>query len=104
MRFSDTPMASNLPEEERDGVMHATLEIIDGHVLHGTDMLASMGHQVRIGNNTTLNLTLDSRDEVDRIYASLADGATEKSEPHEEPWGYWGVCLDKYGIRWMFNA
>ena len=21
------------------------------------------------------------------------------------PWGaYWGTCLDKYGIRWMFNC
>jgi len=19
------------------------------------------------------------------------------------PFGYWGTCLDRYGIRWMFN-
>lgn len=20
------------------------------------------------------------------------------------PYGYWGVALDRYGIRWMFNV
>lgn len=104
MRFSETPMGGNLPEAERDGIMHGTLEIVAGHVLHATDMLASMGHEVRIGNNTTLHLTLDSREEVDRVYGLLSEGATEKSDPHEEFWGYWGVCLDKYGVRWMFNV
>jgi PhnB protein len=103
IRFSDTPMAENLPEHERNGIMNASLEIIGGHVLFATDMLESIGHAVRIGNNTTLNLILDSREEVDRIYAELSQGATEKADPHEEPWGYWGVCLDKYGVRWMFN-
>ncbi|NBO08139.1 MAG: VOC family protein [Actinobacteria bacterium] len=103
MRFSDTPMAGNLPESERHGVMHATLEILDGHKLYATDMLESMGHEVKVGNNTTLNLNIESREEIDRIYAHLSQDATEKADPHEEPWGYWGVCLDKYGVRWMFN-
>lgn len=104
MRFSDTPMAEQLPEHERAGIMHGSLEIIGGHMLLATDMLESMGHEVVVGNNTTLNLTLDSREEADRLYAQLSQGSTENSEPHEEPWGYWGVCLDRYGVRWMFNV
>jgi uncharacterized glyoxalase superfamily protein PhnB len=20
------------------------------------------------------------------------------------PWGYWGTCLDRFGVRWMFNT
>ena len=104
MKFSDTPMASNLPEEERDGVMHASLEIIGGHKLFATDMLKSMGHEVKIGNNTTLNLMLDTREQADAIYAKLSIGATEFQAPREEPWGYWGVCLDRFGVRWMLNV
>jgi PhnB protein len=23
--------------------------------------------------------------------------------PHDEFWGYWGTCKDRFGIRWMFN-
>lgn len=104
MRFSETPMADQLPENERNGIMHGSLEIIGGHMLLATDMLESMGHKVTVGNNTTLNLNLDSREEADRIYAQLSQGSTENSAPHEEAWGYWGVCLDKFGIRWMFNV
>ncbi len=104
IRFSDTPMGEQLPENERNGIMHGSLEIIGGHNILATDMLESMGHVVKIGNNVTLNLTFDSRAEADRIYAELSQGATEKADLHEESWGYWGVCLDKYGIRWMFNA
>ena len=21
----------------------------------------------------------------------------------EMSWGWWGTCLDRYGVRWMFN-
>ena len=104
IRFSDTPIAENLPENEREGIMHASLEIIGGHTLLATDMLESMGHKIRIGNNVTIQLAFDSREDLDRVYGQLSEGSSEKADPHEESWGYWGVCLDKYGIRWMFNA
>jgi len=107
MRFSDMPAAPGmpeLPEHERNLVMHAELKIIGGHTLMATDMLASMGHQTRIGNNTTISLNLDSREEADRLFAILSDGATESAGMMDMPYGYWGVALDKFGIRWMFNV
>ncbi len=24
--------------------------------------------------------------------------------PHNEFWGYWGTCQDRFGVRWMFNV
>lgn len=104
LKFSDTPMAANLPADEVNKVMHASLDILGGHKLLATDMLKSMGHEVKIGNNTTLSLNFDSREELDKYYAQLSVGSTENAAPHQEPWGYWGVCLDRYGIRWMFNV
>lgn len=104
LKFSDTPMADQLPENERNGVMHAALEILGGHRIYGTDMLESMSHEIKIGNNTTLSLNLDSREEADALYAKLSVGSTEQAPPHQEPWGYWGVCLDRFGVRWMFNV
>ncbi len=105
LRFSDMPdMAADLPDEERDMVMHAELPIIGGHLLMGTDMVRSMGQEVRVGNNTTINLDLDSKDEADRYYEVLSDGGSEGSPMADMPWGaYWGVTLDRYGIRWMIN-
>ena len=104
-RFSDLPAGpGELPAEERDLVMHAELAIIGGHVLMATDMLRSMGHETRIGNNTTLCLDVDSREEADRLYGALSEGGSEGSPMADMPWGaYWGVVLDRYGIRWMVN-
>jgi PhnB protein len=85
-------------------VLHAELPIIGGHVLMATDMLRSMGQQTRIGNNTTLCLDVDDREEASRLYGALSEDGSEGSPMADMPWGaYWGVILDRYGIRWMFN-
>ena len=105
-RYSDMPAMgpAELPAEERDLVMHAELPIIAGHVLMATDMLQSMSQETRIGNNTTLCLEVDSRDDADRLYGALSDGGSEGSPMADMPWGaYWGVTLDRYGIRWMIS-
>src|SRR5689334_8750214 len=106
IRYSDMPAAGQgeLPADEQGLVMHAELPILAGHLLMATDMLASMGQQTRIGNNTTLCLDVDSRGEADKIYDALAEGGSEGSPMADMPWGaYWGVVLDRYGIRWMVN-
>lgn len=105
-RYSDMPAMgpAELPAAERNLVLHAELPIVAGHILMATDMLESMGQETRIGNNTTLCLDVDSRDEADRLYGALADGGSEGSPMADMPWGaYWGVVLDRYGIRWMVN-
>jgi PhnB protein len=105
-RFSDMPASGpgELPDGERDLVMHAELPILGGHVLMATDMLRSMGQEARVGNNTTLCLDVDSRAEADRLYGALSEGGSEGSPMADMPWGsYWGVILDRYGIRWMIN-
>jgi PhnB protein len=105
-RFSDLPAAgpADLPADERDLVMHAQLPILAGHLLMATDMVQSMGQETRIGNNTTLCLDVDSKDEADRLYDALSEGGSEGSPMADMPWGaYWGVTLDRFGIRWMIN-
>ena len=106
-RFSDMPAAAGpaeLSAQDRNLVLHAELPIIGGHLLMATDMLRSMDQQTRIGNNTTLCLDVDSRAEADRLYGALSEGGSEGSPMADMPWGaYWGVTLDRYGIRWMVN-
>jgi PhnB protein len=105
-RFSDMPGAGpgELPADEQNLVMHAQLPILGGHIVMATDMLRSMGHETRIGNNTTISLDVDSKEEADRLYEALSEGGSEGSPMAEMPWGaYWGVTLDRYGIRWMVS-
>jgi PhnB protein len=107
MRIKDMPADPNGPqfsEADLNCIMHVALPIIGGTELMGTDMLESMGHKLVVGNNTTISLQLDTRDEADVLYNALAEGSTECAAMREEFWGYWGCCLDRFGIRWMFNV
>jgi len=73
-RMGDMPSGPGMPElsdAEKRMVAHMELPILADHVLMGTDMLESMGHQLRIGNNITINLEPDTRAETDwREYGS----------------------------------
>jgi PhnB protein len=107
VHFRDLPAGNSMPalsEEEENMILHMELPIFNGHVLMATDMLESLGQQLRIGNNTTISLELDSREEADRFFAALAEGGGDVMAMRDMPWGaYWGVCLDRYGVRWMFS-
>ena len=98
------PGTPALSEKEANSVMHAALPILGGTVIMATDMLESMGHKLVIGNNMTINLELDAREEADRLFGALSEGGSDIAPMHDEPWGYWGCCLDRFGIRWMFNV
>jgi len=107
MRFSDTPPqpgATALPEADRNKIMHVSLPILGGTQIMGTDMLESMGHKLVEGNNFTISLSPDTKQEADRLFKELSAGGADAVAPHDEFWGYWGTCKDRFGIRWMFNV
>jgi PhnB protein len=106
MKMKDVPVPEGMPplsEQDANSVMHVCLPILGGTNIMGTDMLESMGHKLVVGNNTTINLEPDSKEEADRLYQALSQGATDCAPMRQEFWGYWGCCLDRFGIRWMFN-
>lgn len=107
VRFRDMDMGPDGPslsEAEKDCILHISLPILGGHVLEGTDALTSLGHDARPGNNFSINLHPDSRDEADRLYAGLSAGSTGATGMADMPWGaYWGSFEDRFGIRWMIN-
>jgi PhnB protein len=97
--------APALSDSESNLIMNIQLPILNGHVLMATDLIASLGHQLNVGNNVTISLDLDSAEEAERIYAELMTDSPENSGPLARmPWGaLWGSCQDKYGIRWMIS-
>ena len=108
MRMGDMPADPSmtpLTEAEKQMVMHVELPILGGHVLMATDMLASQGHQLRTGNNMTINLELEDRAETERLFGLLSEGGSDLFGLEDMPWGaYWGTCADRFGVRWMFNC
>ena len=108
MRMGDMPPMPDAPpltDAEKQMVMHVELPILAGHLLMATDMIESMGHQLVVGNNTTINLSPDTRAETERLYGLLSEGGTDAAPLEDMFWGaYWGTCLDRFGVRWMFNG
>jgi PhnB protein len=104
VRFKDMPDGPEVSVDDRSKILHIELPILGGHILMGTDMLESLGQKVEIGNNTTINLELDSVEEADAFYAKLSAKGSSSTGMSHVAWGYWGCTLDRYGIRWMFNV
>ena len=106
MYMKDMPAQPGMPalsEKDANSVMHVALPILAGTLLMGTDMLESMGHKLVVGNNVTISLEPDSKEETDRLFKALSEGGSDIAPMRDEFWGYWGCCSDKFGTRWMFN-
>lgn len=109
MRLGGVPASDGmptLPEGDKDLVMHVELAILNGsHTLRGTDSPESLGRQLIMGNNVHINLELDTREETKRYFEALADGGQVSMELQDMFWGdYFGSCVDKFGLQWMFNC
>lgn len=107
MRMGDMPAQPGMPElsdTDKKKVMHVALPILGGTEIMGTDILESMGHKLIEGNNVTISLSPDTTAEADHLYNELSKNGSDAVAPHDEFWGYWGTCKDRFGIRWMFNV
>ena len=108
-RMKDMPLPEGAPalaESDANKIMNIQLPITNGHVLMATDALESLGHKVNVGNNVTISLDLDSKEEAEKIYNQLLTNSPENSGPLSPmPWGAnWGSCLDQFGVRWMVSS
>jgi PhnB protein len=97
--------AHPISEKEQELIAHIELPIIGGASLMGTDMIESMGQNLRIGNNITISLELDGLDEANRLFQLLSEDGSDVQPLAKMFWGaHWGTCADRYGVRWMFNV
>ncbi len=107
-RFGEVPSEANtmpLAEDDKNLVMHVSLPILGGVRLMGTDAPESMGFKVVMGNNVYISLETDTRTDTDRLFTLLSAGGKVDMAPQEMFWGdYFGSCVDKFGVQWMFNC
>jgi PhnB protein len=104
-KFGDMPPAEGQPElleEEKNRVMHVTLPI-GNTILMGSDTNSQSGN-VKMGENISISINVDSRAEADSIFTGLTDGGVVKMQMTDTFWGaYFGMLVDKFGIHWMIN-
>ena len=103
MRWSDNPQCADMPETEKNKVMHAALPVGDSMIM-ASDSIGMPGQEYKAGNNFTIAIGPDSRDEADRFFARLSDGGNADMPMTDMFWGgYFGSLTDKFGVRWLIN-
>ncbi len=103
-RFGDAPNGSQMPETERNKIMHIALEAPDGIKLMGNDFIDFTGQPFTAGNNFSLSIHPDSEAAADTYFNSLSVGGAVIVPMSKAPWGdYFGMFIDQFGIKWMIN-
>jgi PhnB protein len=107
-RYGDLPPGEgsmSVSEQDKELVMHISLPIIGGHMLMGSDISESMGFKSPAsGDNVYIVLSPDTKEETERIFNGLSKGGNVEMALHDTFWGsYHGTCVDKFGVRWMFD-
>ncbi len=105
VRFKDFPMEGvAISKEDEDKIMHIALPIGDDSVLMASDVLESLGHELAQGNNVYVSVHPTSREEADRIFSALSEGAEVEMPIADQVWGdYYGSLKDRFGVQWMVN-
>jgi PhnB protein len=104
-KFKDMPpmKGMELPESANEKVMHVSLPISKETILMGSDANPAFGDIV-IGQNVSLSVGTDSKDEADHIFKSLSQGGKITMPIADTFWGaYFGMLTDKFGQLWMVN-
>lgn len=103
-RFKDVPAEANrFPAEEAEKIMHVSLPVGPHTVLMGSDSPGMMPVPVK-GSNFSVSVMPDSAVEAERIFGALSEGGTITMPLEKAFWGaLFGMCTDRFGVRWMVN-
>lgn len=105
-RFSDMPPQEGmeLSEADMNKIMHVSLPISKETMLMGSDVGGEWAQDLTVGNNITLSITADSREQADHLFKSLSEGGKVNMPMDQTFWGsYFGMCTDKFDINWMIS-
>jgi PhnB protein len=98
MPFSEGP--GNIPADAKDRIMHARLTK-GSAVLMASD---NMHGPLRQGNNFSIAIDCDSRQEIEKLFAAFGEKGTVTMPLQDQFWGaHFGMLTDQFGINWMFN-
>jgi PhnB protein len=98
MKQGQMPGASNVPENMKNAVLHARIQIGDA-ILMGSDVPPDRFQPMR---SVYISLTVDSSEEADRIHKLLADGGEIFMAMQETFFAHrFSMLRDKFGTSWM---
>ena len=100
-RYAGSPMASQVPEDWQDKVMHGSLTV-GGQVLMGGDVVPA-AYEAPKGFSLSLQIT--STSEAERIFHELAKEGRVTVPLEKTFWAArFGMVVDRFGIPWLINC
>ncbi|AMJ62521.1 VOC family protein [Bosea sp. PAMC 26642] len=102
MDHRGTPAEAHVPPQWHDKIMHACLEI-DGQMLMASDAPPERSDGPM--RSVSVNVTVATPEEAERVFAALAEGGTVTMPIAETFWSpRFGMAKDRFGTNWMVNA
>ena len=97
-----SPLATGVPPEWRDKILHATLDLGEGR-LTGADVSLEEGYRPPEGFSVLLEP--GSVVEAERMFARLSEGGSVGMPLQKTFWAErFGMVTDRFGIPWMLNC
>ena len=106
-RFKEMPPQEGvppLPKDMEDKIMHVSLQISKETSIMGSDTGGEWASSYKQGNNFSISINAESKEEADKLFNGLSSGGTITMPMNKTFWGdYFGMFTDKFGINWMVS-
>jgi len=105
-RFKDMPQddKNTMDPSMADKIMHVSLPISKETILMGSDTGGEWAAHFKAGNNFSISITAESKDEATRLFNGLSAGGKVTMPLADTFWGdYFGMWEDKFGVNWMVS-
>jgi PhnB protein len=102
MTGAESPMADQIPADQRDQVLHANLELGPDLMLLASD---APPDRYQKPQGFSLSYGVDSSEEAQRIFHALAEGGSVTLPIAPTFWSpMFGMLVDRFDIPWMISC
>lgn len=105
-RFKDMPPGeeSQVKLGEENRIMHVSLPISKETMLMGSDTGGEWASGYSQGNNFSISISADSKEEANKLFNGLSAGGKVTMPLSKTFWSdCFGTLTDKFGISWMVS-
>jgi len=106
MTYGEAQEAEDVPEQVKDMVMNAQINLKNGDTLMISDVPPGMGMpDFQKGNNMSVTLLFDEIEEARNVFNKLLEGGKVGMELQETFWSpLYGSLTDRFGIEWQVSV
>jgi len=104
--YGDMPGAcEHFPPDRLSRVANAHLVVAGASIMGADNVMGGDDADLEGRNDTTVNIDVETTEEVERVFAALSQGGKVEMPPSESPWAQrFAMFTDRYGKPWMVNC